>query len=81
LTALLSGATDGCRWRIEPAFDATPLQRHAALIQFSAIGDAVRKRLRKGCPLNRPVNKRGPVKGENGEFEGLREANGLNLHG
>jgi len=34
-----------------------------------------------GYALNRPVNKRGPVNGENGEFEGLREANGLNHDG
>jgi len=34
-----------------------------------------------GDALNRPVNKRGPVNGENGEFEGLREADALNLHG
>jgi hypothetical protein len=37
--------------------------------------------LRPGYALNRPVNKRRPVNGENGEFKGLSEANGLNLHG
>jgi hypothetical protein len=31
--------------------------------------------------LNQPVNKRGPVNGENGEFEGLREANELKPYG
>lgn len=31
--------------------------------------------------LNQPVNKRGPVNGENGEFEGLREANEPNRGG
>ena len=28
-----------------------------------------------GYALNRPVNKRGPVNGENGEFEGKRQSN------
>jgi hypothetical protein len=35
---------------------------------------------RPGYALNRPVNKSGPVNGENGELEGLREANEPN-HG
>jgi len=33
-----------------------------------------------GYALNRPVHKRGPVNGESGEFERLREANERN-HG
>jgi hypothetical protein len=33
------------------------------------------------CALNRPANKRGPVNGENGEFEGLREDNELKPYG
>ena len=43
---------------------ATPRRRHGALIQFSVIGDAVRKRFRKGrlsqqgCQLNRRRQRR-----------------------
>jgi hypothetical protein len=49
------------------------------LIQFSVIGDVVRKRLT--ASLNRAVKETLSVKGENGEFGWLREANALNLHG
>lgn len=35
----------------------------------------------RGASLNRAVKETPGVKGENGEFEWLREANALNLHG
>lgn len=43
-------------------------------------GDSL-KIARLAYALNRPVNKRGPVNGENGEFGGLREANEANRGG
>ena len=44
------------------------------------LGDSS-KTARPGYALNRPVNKRGAVNRENGEFGGLKEANGLNHDG
>gem|GEM_PF-4997640 len=48
---------------------------------YSVPGKAKFEIARPGYALNQPVNKSGPVNGENGEFEGLRKANEPNHDG